>query len=168
MITRSDLQLIESELIAMADQYLSVLARETQLSLTDLEDVHQGNTFVTALSYSGLQRIQSYFRDNPPFDTSTGETLADLEQLRLQHPYRRIMEDLQTVIHQYNLYNDDEINAFSPIWIERNPEMAPGEGYRAIVRYFLPQIGGRPTSEVTLQPALVGDVLEEMDIMTID
>lgn len=111
MITRSDLQLIESELIAMADQYLTVLARETQLSLTDLEDVHQVNTFVTALSYSGLQRIQSYFTENPPFDTSTGETLDDLEQLRL----RRLMEDLQTVIHQYNLYNEDEINAFSPI-----------------------------------------------------
>lgn len=46
--------------------------------------------------------------------------------------------------------------------------MAPGEGYRAIVRYFLPQLGGRPTGEVTLQPALVGDVLEEMDIMTVD
>lgn len=168
MITRSDLQLIESELIAMADQYLTVLARETQLSLTDLEDVHQVNTFVTALSYSGLQRIQSYFTENPPFDTSTGETLDDLGQLRLQHPYRRLMEDLQTVIHQYNLYNEDEINAFSPIWIERNPAMAPGEGYRAIVRYFLPQLGGRPTGEVTLQPALVGDVLEEMDIMTVD
>lgn len=168
MITRSDLQLIESELIAMAEQYLQVLANETQLNYQDLVDIHRGNSFVTALSYSGLQRIQSYFTANPPFDTATGEPLTDLEPLRLQHPYRRLMDDLQTVIHQYNLYNDDEINAFSPIWIERNPQMQPGEGYRAIVRYFLPQLGGMPTGEVTLQPALVGDVLEEMDIMRLD
>ena len=74
-------------------------------------------------------------------------------------------DDLQTVITQHNFYNGDEINAFSPIWIEQDPRMKPGEGYRAITRFFLPAIGGIPHDEVTLQPSLVGDILEEMRVM---
>lgn len=165
MINRSDLQLVESELISMADEYLVTLARETSLDVASLRDVHLCNEFVTSLSYSGIQRIQAYFADNPPFDTVTGETLDDVDELRLYHPYDSLQDDLQTVIGQHNYYNADEINAFSPIWIERNPRMEPGEGYRAIIRFFLPEIGGIPHGEVTLQPSLVGDVLEEMRVM---
>lgn len=165
MINRSDLQLVESEIISMGDEYLETLARETRLDVTILRDIHLGNEFVTSLSYSGIQRIQAYFVDNPPFDTVTGEVIDDIEQLRLYHRYDSLEDDLQTVISQHNFYNGDEINAFSPIWIERDPRMKPGEGYRAITRFFLPALGGVPHGEVTLQPSLVGDVLEEMRVM---
>ena len=64
MINRSDLQLVESEIISMGDEYLETLARETRLDATILRDIHLGNEFVTSLSYSGIQRIQAYFVDN--------------------------------------------------------------------------------------------------------
>lgn len=166
MINRSDLQLVESEIISMEEQYLVTLARETRLDEKVLKDVHFSNEFVTSLSYSAIQRVQAYFVENPPFDTMTGEVVEDTDVLRISYPYDRLENDLQMIISQHNFYNGDEINAFSPIWIERDPRVKAGEGYRAITRFFLPEIGGTPQGEVTLQPSLVGDVLEEMRVMS--
>lgn len=165
MLNKSDLQLIESELIAMEEPYLATLANDIHASPAELLAVHQGEIFVTALSLSVLQRINAYFRDYPPFNSDTGEVIDDLELLRLRCDYRHVRQLLQQEIMDYNFYHDQELDAYSPIWIERDSQTAPGEGYRAVVNFYLPALGGVPQSETTLYESLIGDVMTEMAIM---
>lgn len=165
MLNKSDLQLIESELIAMEEPYLETLASDIHANPVELLAVHQGESFVTGLSLSVLQRINAYFRDYPPFNSLTGEVIDDLDQLRLSCDYRHVRQLLQEEIMEYNFYHDTELDAYSPIWIERDTQTAPGEGYRAIVNFYLPVLGGVPQSETTLYESLVGDVMSEMAIM---
>ena len=165
MLNKSDLQLIESELIAMEEPYLATLANDIHANQADLMAVHRGETFVTSLRLSVLQRINAYFRDYPPFNSDTGEVIDDLDQLRLSCDYRHIRDLLQQEIVEYNFYHDTNLDAYSPIWIERDSQTAPGEGYRAIVNFYLPALGGVPQSETTLYQSLVGDVMTEMAIM---
>lgn len=165
MLTKSELQLIESELISMEEPFLNNLANEIHTDVQTLVDVHRGNTFVTGLSLSVLLRINAYFHDYPPFNSETGEVIDDLNILRLRCDYHQIRHLLQQEIYQYNFNHDNDIDAYSPIWIERDAAIDPGEGYRAIVNFYLPALGGIPQSETTLYPALVGDVMAEIDIM---
>lgn len=165
MLNKSELQLIESELISMEEPFLQTLANEIHANLTDLMAVHRGSAFVTSLSLSVLLRVNAYFRDYPPFNSETGEVIDDLDVLRLRCDYHHIRHLLEQEIYQYNFYHDNDLDAYSPIWIERDSQIAPGEGYRAIVNFYLPALGGVPQSETTLYPGLIGDTLAEMDIM---
>lgn len=165
MLNKSDLQLIESELIAMEEPYLATLASDIHADPAALLAVHNGQSFVTSLSLSVLQRINAYFRDFPPFNSATGEVIDDLNQLRLSCDYRHVRDLLQQEIMEYNFYHDTDLDAYCPIWVERDSQTAPGEGYRAIVNFYLPALGGVPQSETTLYESLVGDVMTEMAIM---
>lgn len=165
MLNKSDLQLIESELISMEEPYLGTLANDIHANAAELLDVHRGNTFVTSLSLSVLQRINAYFQDYPTFNSDTGEVIDDLDQLRLSCDYRRVRRLLQQEIMNYNFYHDNELDAYSPLWIERDSQTRPGTGYRAIVNFYLPALGGVPQSETTLYSTLVGDAMTEMAIM---
>lgn len=165
MLNKSDLQLIESELISMEEPFLQTLAGEIQADLDSLLAVHRGEAFVTELSLSVLLRINAYFHDYPPFNSDTGEVIADLDVLRLRCDYRQLKGLLEQEIYQYNFFHEEGLDAYTPVWIERDAQIAPGEGYRAIVNFYLPALGGIPQSETTLYPALVGDVMAEMEIM---
>lgn len=167
MLNKAELQLIESELIAMEERFLTTLAQDIGANPADLLAVHRGTMFVTHLPLDVLLRIHAYFEDYPPFNSETGEVIADLNILRLHCDYRRIQGLLEEEIDRFNFFSDNDrgIDAYSPIWIERDPRISPGEGYRAIVNFYLPALGGVPQGETTLQSSLVGDVMAEMDIM---
>ncbi|MFR0771773.1 MAG: hypothetical protein ACLSH6_08015 [Limosilactobacillus pontis] len=115
MLNKSDLQLIESELIAMEEPYLATLANDIHANPNELLAVHAGQSFVTSLSLSVLQRINAYFQDFPPFNSATGEVIDDLNELRLSCDYRHVRDLLQQEIMKYNFYHDADLDAYSPI-----------------------------------------------------